>query len=36
MAPPIACTTRAAINHPALGARAHSIDPTPKIATPGR
>src|SRR5262245_48993493 len=32
--PPTACTTRAAISHPMLGARPHSIEPTPNPARP--
>jgi hypothetical protein len=33
-APPTACTTRAAINAPALGASPHSADPTRNPTTP--
>ena len=36
IAPPTPCTTRAAISSPALGARPDSIDPSMKMATPGR
>ncbi|MEM7288717.1 MAG: MFS transporter [Actinomycetota bacterium] len=34
--PPMAWTTRAAISQPTPGASAHSSDPTPNRATPGR
>ena len=32
--PPTACTARAAINHPAVGARLHNSDPSPNAASP--
>jgi hypothetical protein len=36
MVPPAACSTRAAISQPMLGARPHSSDPSPKVANPSR